>query len=135
MKKYIYLTFIVLVFAACVASKTPEQVKFEEQKLLHDLSVLKECRIKSAKKLDDKVSPADVIAVAVIKECSKEAKYVMNNNMQDRDKEYRDSFEKQMNGVQTSGVIGIILKHRKNIQEPKPTNPDKLQKYKDLISK
>ena len=122
-----------LFFSGCVASKTPERAKFEQDKLLHDLSVLKDCRINSIKKLDDKISTVEVIASAVIDECSKEAKHVMNTNMLDMNEEFRENFEKQMNGVQTSGVIPMILKHRQNINIK--VVPLGKKKYKDLLLK
>lgn len=110
-KYFVPMIAVSLLMGGC-ASKSQAQLKFEKDKLLHDLSSLKNCRIKSAKNLDDGVSSAEIIAVAVIKDCSKEAKYVMNNNMLDKSDESRKLFANQMNGVQTSGVISIILEQR-----------------------
>ena len=131
MNKYIYLMILALFFSGCVASKTPEQAKFEHDKLLHDLSVLRDCRIDNVKKLDDKISTVEVIASAVINECSKEAKHVMDTNMLDMDEEFRNNFEKQMNDVQTSGVIPMILKHRQNVNIK--VIPLGKKKYKELL--
>ena len=133
MNKSIYLIILALLFSGCVASKTPEQAKFENDKLLHDLSVLRDCRIDSVKKLDDKISPADVIAEVVIKDCSKEAKHVMDTNMLDYSEEFRNNFDKQMNDVKTSGVINIILKHRNNIKLKVIPLGKKQKKYKELL--
>ena len=133
MNKYIYLMILALFFSGCVASKTPEQAKFEQEKLLHDLSVLRDCRIDSVKKLDDKISTVEVIASAVINECSKEAKHVINTNMLDMSEEFRANFDKQMNDVQTSGVIPMILKHRQNINIKVIPLGKKQKKYKELL--
>ena len=133
MNKYISLIILALLFTACVASKTPEQAKFENDKLLHDLSVLRDCRIDSVKKLDDKISTAEIIASAVISDCSKEAKHVMNTNMLEQSEEFRLNFDKQMNDVQTSGVIPMILKHRQNISIKVIPLGKKQKKYKELL--
>ena len=132
-KYYMIIMVLVFSFTGCVSSKSPARVKFENDKLLHDLSVLKECRIKSVKKLDDKISSAEIIAVVVIEDCSKESKYVMDANMLDKSDEERKKFNEQMNGVQTSGVIGLILKNRQKIED-KPLKQTKFKKYEKLLT-
>ena len=133
MHKYLHLIILPLLLVGCVASKTPEKAKFENDKFLHDLSVLKDCRIDSVKKLDDKISTAEIIASAVISDSSKEAKHVMDTNMLDQSEEFRNNFEKQMNGVQASGVIPMILKHRQNINIKVIPLGKKQKKYKELM--
>ena len=112
MLKYLISTVVLLLVVTGCASKSPAQEKFENDKLMHDLYTLKNCRIESAKKLDDGISSVEIIASAVIQACMKESKYVMNQNMYDKSEEYREHFNTQMNAVETSGVLGIILKQR-----------------------
>jgi len=114
MNKYlISIAMIILVFmmSGC-ASKSQAQVKFENEKLMHDLFALKQCRINSTENLDDGVSSVEIIAVAVIKDCSKDSKHVMDTNMYGKSDESVKLFKEQMDGVETSGVVGIILKNR-----------------------
>ena len=111
-KYFISIAVLALLITGC-STKSPAQVKFENDKLMHDLFTLKSCRTESARVLDDGVSSAEVIAAEVIKACSTESKYVMNNNMHDKSDAYREHFSTQMNAVDTSGVIGIILKQRR----------------------
>jgi hypothetical protein len=112
MKYFAFISVLMLLMSGCAAPKSQERIKFENNKLLHDLSTLKKCRIQSAKKLDDGVSSAEIIATAVIQDCAKDSNAVMDHNMFDWDDKSRESFRKQMNGVDTSGVLGIILKQR-----------------------
>ena len=115
MFKYILsisLITFVLIVSGCASKKSQGHIQFEKDKLLHDLYTLRTCRIDSAKKLDDGVSSAKSIAQVVIKECEKESNHVMNANLLDQSEKYRLDFYKQMNGVETSGVIGMILKQR-----------------------
>jgi len=108
----ISLLALVLIINACASPKTEAQVKFEQDKLLHDLFTLKTCRIEKTKELDDGISNVETIAVAVIKACIKESKYVTDNNMLEQSDEYKKVFFRQMNGVETSGVLNIVLQHR-----------------------
>jgi len=108
---YIHIVVLILSINGC-AQKSEAHVKFETDRMMHDLFILKECRIKSTEKLDDGISSAKTIAISVIKDCSKESKAVMNKNMSDKSDVYRESFRNQMNSVETSGVLSIILKHR-----------------------
>ena len=110
-KYFMSVAVLALLMTGC-STKSPERIKYENDKLLHDLYTLKNCRIASTKKLDDGVSSAEIIAAAVIQDCSEESKYVMDNNMYDNSEAYREHFNTQMNDVNTSGVIGIILKQR-----------------------
>lgn len=111
-KYFISIAILSLLITGC-STKSPAQVKFENDKLMHDLFTLKTCRTESAKVLDDGISSVEIIAAEVIKACSNESKYVMDNNMYDNSEEYREHFSTQMNAVGTSGVIGIILKQRR----------------------
>ena len=111
-KYFISVVVLVLLISGC-STKSKAQVKFENDKLMHDLFTLKTCREESTKRLDDGVSSAEIIAAEVIQACSKESKYVMDNNMYDKSEAYREHFSTQMNAVDTSGVIGIILKNRR----------------------
>jgi len=111
-KIFISIAILALLFTGC-STKSPAQVKFEQDKLLHDLFTLKTCRTNSVKRLDDGVSSAETIAITVIQACSNESKYVMDNNMHDKSETFRTQFNKQMNDVNTSGVLTLILEHRR----------------------
>ena len=125
---FISIAVLVLLMAGC-STKSHAQVKFENDKLMHDLYTLKNCRIESTKKLDDGVSSAEIIAAVVIQDCLKDSKYVMDNNMYDKSDSFREHFSTQMNDVNTSGVLGIILKHRS-----KKGNEESLKKSVDEMS-
>jgi len=113
LKYFIPTIALLLLFTGCSSQKSPEMKKYENDKLMHNLFTLKTCRIESAKRLDDGISSAEVIAAIVIQECMKESNYVMDNNMYDNSQEYREHFQNQMNSVNTSGVINIILEQRR----------------------
>lgn len=113
LKYFISGILLSLLITGC-STKSDALIKFENDKLLHDLNTLQNCRIQNTRKLDDGVSSAETIAVTVIQECKKVSKHVMDNNMFDKSEEYRENFKKQMDGVKTSGVLSIILKHRKS---------------------
>lgn len=112
MLKYLLSAIILSLFITGCSFKSEAHLKFEKDKLVHDLYLLKECRIESTKKLDDGISSVEIIAQAVINDCQKSSQYVINNNMQDKSESFRQSFTQDMNGVKTSGVLGMILKHR-----------------------
>ena len=111
-KYFISVSFLILMISACASPKSAGHIKFEQDKLLHDLYTLKECRKEKTKELDDGVSSVETIAISVIQACLKESKHVMDTNMLDLDDEYRSVFFDKMNGVETSGVLNIILTHR-----------------------
>jgi len=114
MFKYFMSTLILLLLFTGCSTKSEARIKFENEKLMHDLYTLKMCRIESIKKLDDRISSVEIIADVVIKDCLKDSKYVMDNNMYDNSDSSRKQFATQMNAVETSGVINLILEHRKN---------------------
>jgi len=109
---FILVSFLILLMSACASPKSADHIKFEQDKLLHDLYTLKECRVEKTKRLDDGISSVETIAITVIQACSKESKHVMDTNMLDLDEEYRKVFFDKMNGVKTSGVLNIILTYR-----------------------
>ncbi len=110
-KYFISVVVLALLITGC-STKSQELVEFENERTMHDLYNLKNCRIESTKKLDDGVSSVEIIANVVIQDCLKESTFVMENNMHDKSEEYRENFATQMNGATTSGVINIILKYR-----------------------
>ena len=111
MIKYFLFTPMIFVLLGCGAS--PKELAKQNDKTMQYLINLTNCRIYSTKGIDDGVSSVEIIAAEVIKTCTEEAKSVMENNMLDKDEEYRKAFYQQMMGVQTSGVISIVLKHRR----------------------
>ena len=115
MIKYILSLSMILVLFGC--SATQKELDKQNDKTMQYLVNLNNCRIYSTKGLDDGVSSVEIIATEVIKKCTKEAKSVMENNMLDKNEEYRKTFYKQMMGVQTSGVVSIILKHRRETKD------------------
>ena len=115
MIKYFIYASILLTLFGC--SATQADLKAEEEKTLQYLVNLKNCRIFSTKALDDRVSSVEIIAATVIQDCTKEANAVMEKTMLYKDEEFRKNFYKQMMGVQTSGVITMILKHRRETKD------------------
>lgn len=113
MLKYFISAILLALFTTGCSTKSPEFIKFEEDKLLHDLHTLKNCRIQNTRILDDGQSDIELIATAVIKKCKRVSQHVMNNNMHDKSEAYREKFETQMDSLETSGVLEIVQKHRK----------------------